>query len=66
MVMTVGLIIRNAYYAMSPGREVDHCLPSEFCTYPYDLMTWCIIKLRDNMNITLTSLIIPYSPVYMG
>jgi len=27
--MTVGLILRNTYYSMSPGREVDHCLPSE-------------------------------------
>jgi len=26
MVMTVGLILGNAYYAMSPGREDDHCL----------------------------------------
>jgi len=30
------------------------------------LMTWRVIKLRDNINITLTFLIIPYSPVYMG
>jgi hypothetical protein len=32
---------------------------------PYDLMTWCVIKLRDNLNVNLTFLIIPYSPVYM-
>jgi len=26
MVMTIGLVLRNAYYSMSPGRELDHCL----------------------------------------
>jgi len=49
--MTVGLILRNVYYSMSPGREVEHCLLSECCTYRYDLMTWCVINLKDNINI---------------
>ena len=28
-------------------------------------MTWCVIKLRGNINITFTFLIISYSMVYL-